>query len=54
MPVIINEIEVLEQPPPPPASTPAAPAPAGPAVRGESILRLLREAKDRQRRLVAD
>jgi hypothetical protein len=54
VPVIINEIEVLEQPPPPPHGAPAAPPPAGPAVHGEAILRLLRDAQDRQRRLVAD
>ena len=54
MPVIINEIEVLEQPPPPPARAQGSPPPAAPAVRGEDVLRLLRDAQDRQRRLVAD
>jgi hypothetical protein len=54
MPVIINEIEVLEQPAPAPARAPGLPSPAAPAVRAEAILRLLRDAQDRQRRLVAD
>ena len=53
MPVIINEIEVLEQPPPP-ARVSGPPPAAAPAVRGEDVLRLLRDARDRQRRLVAD
>ena len=52
MPVVINEIEVLEQPataggPKPPAAA-AAPPPA------DRILRLLRDADGRQRRLMAD
>ena len=54
MPVIINEIEVLEQPPqaaperrPPSAAT-------APATLADGIRRLLRDAEGRQRRLVAD
>jgi len=53
VPVIINEIEVLEQPPPS-ARAPGSPPPVEPAVRGEDVLRLLRDAQERQRRLVAD
>ena len=54
MPVIINEIEVLEPPVPPAPATSAAPTPAAPAISGDRILRLLRDAEERQRRLVAD
>ncbi len=54
MPVIINEIEVLEQPAPQPADRGSLPAPAAPAVRADGILQLLRDAAERQRRLVAD
>lgn len=54
MPVIINEIEVLEQPAPQPADRSSLPAPAAAAVSGDGILRLLRDAEGRQRRLVAD
>lgn len=53
MPVIINEIEVLEQPAAAAAPTGAAPAPAPPNL-GERILELVRDAEGRQRRLVAD
>ncbi len=55
MPVIINEIEVLE-PPVPAASGPAqtTPAPAAPAITADRILLLLRDASERQRRLMAD
>jgi hypothetical protein len=51
VPVIINEIEVLEQPAP--AAGPKPPPPAAPP-SGDRILRLLRDADGRQRRLVAD
>lgn len=55
MPVIINEIEVLEPEVPPATAGGSAPAPpAAPAVSGDRILRLLRDAAERQRRLVAD
>lgn len=55
MPVIINEIEVLEPPvPQAPAAAAPEPAPAAPAITGDRILRLLRDADERQRRLVAD
>ena len=53
MPVIINEIEVLEQPAPRPPGQ-GSPPPAAAAVPGDRILRLLRDADGRQRRLVAD
>lgn len=52
MPVIINEIEVLD--PPVPQAPAAAPAPGAPAITGDRILLLLRDAGERQRRLVAD
>lgn len=52
MPVIINEIEVLEQPAPTAGPKPPAPAAAPPP--GDRILRLVRDADGRQRRLVAD
>ena len=53
MPVIINEIEVLEQPSA--AATPAGATPApAPANLGERVLQLFRDAEGRQRRLVAD
>jgi hypothetical protein len=55
VPVIINEIEVLEQPATaqaPPTSP--APQPAPPAIPSEGILQLLRDTDGRQRRLVAD
>jgi hypothetical protein len=54
MPVIINEIEVLE---PPATETPGqgpAPAPAAPVVLRDGLIRLLCDAEGRQRRLVAD
>ena len=53
MPVIINEIEVLEQPAPP-AAGPNRPPPATAPPAADKILRLLRDADGRQRRLVAD
>jgi hypothetical protein len=54
LPVIINEIEVVEQPTPqPPAETPA-PAQAAPAIDADVIAQLLRDAQSRQRRRVAD
>ena len=52
MPVIINEIEVLEQPTP--AAGPKPPTSAAVPPRADRILRLLRDAEGRQRRLVAD
>jgi hypothetical protein len=52
VPVIINEIEVLEQPAPAAGPKPPPPAPAPPPA--DRILRLLRDADRRQRRLVAD
>ncbi len=53
MPVVINEIEVLEPPAPPPASgTPAAPAHTEPI--HEQLRRLQRDYDARQRRLTAD
>jgi hypothetical protein len=54
VPVIINEIEVLEQPVPQPAEQGSPPPTAAPAILADGILRLLRDAKGRQRRLVAD
>jgi hypothetical protein len=54
VPVIINEIEVLEPPVPPAPAAAPQPAPAPPAITGDRILRLLRDADERQRRLVAD
>jgi len=53
MPVIINEIEVLEQPAAQPPGQGSAPAPA-PAIPWDGILQLVRDANGRQRRLVAD
>ena len=53
MPVIINEIEVLD-PPVPQAPAAAPDRPAAPAITGDRILLLLRDAGERQRRLVAD
>jgi len=52
VPVIINEIEVLEQPAP--AAGPKPPPPPAAPPSGDRILRLLRDADGRQRRLVAD
>jgi hypothetical protein len=55
VPVIINEIEVLEQPTPRPAPDRAAPpAPAAPAMTADGIRRLLKRIDGHQRRLVAD
>jgi len=54
VPVIINEIEVLEPPVPQASAAAPEPAPAAPAITGDRILRLLRDAGERQRRLVAD
>jgi hypothetical protein len=54
MPVIINEIEVLEPPVPQARPSGPDPTPATPAVTGDRILRLLRDAGERQRRLAAD
>lgn len=54
MPVIINEIEVLE---PTANQTPdqgSLPAPVTPAVPRDGLIRLLSDAEGRQRRLVAD
>ena len=53
MPVIINEIEVLEQPAPQPPGQ-GSPSPPAPAIPGDGILQLVRDADGRQRRLVAD
>jgi hypothetical protein len=53
VPVIINEIEVLDQPPQAAAGTPA-PAPAPAPNMGERVLQLVRDAEGRQRRLTAD
>jgi len=52
VPVIINEIEVLEQPTP--AAGPKPPTPAAAPPPADRILRLLRDADGRQRRLAAD
>jgi hypothetical protein len=54
MPVVINEIEVLEQPASAPSNRSSPPPPAPPAVLADGIIRLLRDAEGRQRRLVAD
>lgn len=54
MPVIINEIEVLEPPVPQAPAAASEPAPAAPAITEDRVLRLLRDAAERQRRLVAD
>jgi hypothetical protein len=54
VPVIINEIEVLEPPVPQAPAAGSEPAPAAPAITGDRILRLLCDAGERQRRLVAD
>jgi len=54
MPVVINEIEVLEQPQAQAGIGPASPqAPAAPAP-GDAVLALLRDAHERQQRRVAD
>jgi hypothetical protein len=53
VPVIINEIEVLEQPPRAPDRTAPSP-PAAPAVSADVIRRLLKRIDLHQRRLVAD
>ncbi|MGA2828835.1 MAG: hypothetical protein ABSF03_22275 [Streptosporangiaceae bacterium] len=54
MPVIINEIEVLEQPAPASPDRGSPSPPTAPAVQEDGILRVLRDAEGRQRRLVAD
>jgi hypothetical protein len=57
MPVIINEIEVLEEPPRPAAAPPTtARTPAAPpaAALSDTIRRIQRDLDGRQRRLVAD
>jgi hypothetical protein len=54
MPVIINEIEVLEQPAAQPPGRGSPPPPAAPPVPWDGILQLVRDAGGRQRRLVAD
>jgi hypothetical protein len=54
VPVIINEIEVLEPPVPSAPASGAGLAPAAPAIAGDRVLRLLLDAGQRQRRLVAD
>jgi hypothetical protein len=54
VPVIINEIEVLEPPSPQAPAAGSGPAAAAPPVSADRILRLLRDAAERQRRLVAD
>ena len=53
MPVIINDIEVLEQPAVQPPGQGSPPPPA-PAIPWDGILQLVRDANSRQRRLVAD
>lgn len=52
MPVIINEIEVLDAQPPAPAGQAQAPAQAEPAA--EQLRRFIRDLEGRQRRLIAD
>ena len=54
MPVIINEIEVLEQPPPQAPDRTAPSPPAAPAVTADVIRRMLKRIDLHQRRLVAD
>jgi len=54
MPVVINEIEVVEQP-----STQAPPAqgsapPPSPRIRQDAVVRLLRDIAGREERRVAD
>jgi hypothetical protein len=54
VPVIINEIEVLDQPAQAASGTAAAPAPAPAPNMGERVLQLVRDADGRQRRLTAN
>jgi hypothetical protein len=54
MPVVINEIEILEKPQAPASPEPAgAPPPSTPAL-SDAVVRLLLDRDSRQRRLVAD
>jgi hypothetical protein len=53
MPVVINEIEIIDQPAPPPVQpAPAAPRHAEPV--HEQLRLLARDLEARQRRLAAD
>jgi hypothetical protein len=54
MPVVINEIEVMDKPSAAAPSAPPAPA-SGPAQDlGDTVRLVLRDLAERQRRLVAD
>ena len=53
MPVIINEIDVMDHPAAT-AEPPASPAPSPAHDVGEAVRLALRDLADRQRRLVAD
>jgi hypothetical protein len=53
MPVVINEIEVLEKPQAPNSPEPAATPPSTPAL-SDAVVRLLLDMDGRRRRLVAD
>ena len=55
MPIVINEIEVLEKPQSaPPGPEPSAAAQPATAALGAAVVRLLADVSSRQRRLVAD
>ena len=54
MPVVINEIEVVEQPQPQPGPAIGAPPPLPAPPLGDAVLALVRDAHERQRRRVAD
>jgi hypothetical protein len=56
MPIIINEFEIIPEPPPPASNgpQPEQPAESAPRPRPEEIMRVVNRQRERRRRLWAD
>lgn len=56
MPIVINDFEVLVEPPPTGQAAPPAPAPAegGPRIKPRDIVAVMRVHRERRRRVHAD